>query len=105
MTNKHIGSNSDDSASEEGLTTPKSSWNYRVIEFTHESGEIYRVIHEVFYANDVPTAYSHAAVAWEVEEGNESPIRQLDRMREALAKPVLKATDFGPVEKDPPDDN
>jgi hypothetical protein len=69
------------------------TWNYRVIETVHD-GQICRAIHEVHYENGKPVAYveNAAGVAWETDDGE--PRRVLDRMREALDKPVLRPADF-----------
>lgn len=73
-----------------------ANWNYRVIEFAGE-GTPYRAIHEVHYTNGVPSGYSEGAavVLWDVSEGDASPGAQLNRMFLALAKPVLRESDFG----------
>jgi hypothetical protein len=74
-------------------------WTYRVIEFTSEDGtETWRSINEVYYANGVPRGYSErgADVTWYTHAGDtdETPGLILDRMREALSKPVLTISDF-----------
>ncbi|MFM0648093.1 hypothetical protein PQR14_27560 [Paraburkholderia bryophila] len=76
---------------------PASSWNYRVVEFSNEFGETFRAIHEVYYSNGVPNGYAQdaAAIQWDTDEGDEGALRVLQRMREALAKPVLTEKDFG----------
>ena len=79
-----------------------ASWNYRVMEFTVE-GETFRAIHEVHYDNDgKPKSYSEPAssVTADIFDGHVAGARgslewTLDRMREALDKPVLQASDFG----------
>ena len=53
-------------------------------------------IHEVYYENGVPTAYSTtpAVAMWDPEEGDGAGSRTVDRFREALSKPVLTVDDF-----------
>jgi hypothetical protein len=79
------------------------TWNYRVIELVtplnDPSGSIdmFRAIHEVHYDDDgCPVGYSAtpATVGWDLSEGEDAPIAILDRMREALVKPVLTDRDF-----------
>lgn len=104
--NKYIGSSFDDFLTEEGRLEEATriaearkavmrgrTWNYRVIEKEHD-GEISRAIHEVHYENDVPVAYTEnpASIVWEADD--EEPKRVLERMREALDKPVLREEDF-----------
>lgn len=77
-------------------TSPsKTTWNYRVISFTHGE-DAWCAIHEVYYDDGVPTAYSStpAVVMWDLEEGDGAGSRTVDRMREALGKPVLTEGDF-----------
>jgi hypothetical protein len=76
---------------------PASSWNYRVMEFAYEDGGTFRAIHEVYYSNGVPNGYAQdpAAILWGADEGDEGALLVLQRMREALAKPVLSEKDFG----------
>lgn len=70
-------------------------WNYRVIEFS-EGDETWRAIHEVHYADDAPVAYSEtpASVSWGSDEPDSTAIDILERMRGALGKPVLLASEF-----------
>lgn len=78
-------------------------WKYRVMEFTAE-GETFRAIHEVHYGNDgKPKSYSEPAASVTADifdaDGQDASTRgslewTLDRMREALDKPVLQASDF-----------
>lgn len=79
------------------------TWNYRVIErvtpLKTPSGatDVYRAIHEVHYESDGrPVAYSEhpATIGWDPAEGNDAPLAILDRVREALTKPVLTEQDF-----------
>ncbi|PRP71973.1 hypothetical protein BUE93_03505 [Chromobacterium amazonense] len=79
-----------------------ATWDYRVIEFEAPAeGDAephhWRAIHEVFYDNDgQPAAFGEnpAIVLWNVEEGDSSPANTLARMQAALAKPLLKPSDF-----------
>lgn len=76
-------------------------WNYRVIEFAADGDEpVRRELREVFYDDaGQPRAYGAAAqVMWDTEEGPTTPYSILERMREALGKPVLDARDFEPEE-------
>jgi hypothetical protein len=70
-------------------------WNYRAIRFEHgEDSHI--AIHEVHYQDGMPVAYSEtpAVVLWSVEEPDGAGLAILDRMREALVKPVLLESEF-----------
>ncbi len=72
-------------------------WNYRVIEFVDpKNNEPWRSIHEVHYQDGRPASYSGspAHVTWDVSEGNSAAETMLEKMREALAKPVLVEIDF-----------
>jgi hypothetical protein len=106
--NKHIGSSFDDFLAEEGRLEDATrtaeariaqmrgrTWNYRVIE-TGAGDETSRAIHEVHYEDGVPVAYTEnpAPIVWESDD--EEPKRVLERMREALDKPVLREEDFKP---------
>lgn len=77
------------------ITPSKSTWNYRVISFRHGE-DAWCAIHEVYYDNGTPTAYSStpAVAMWDPQEGDGAGNRTLDRMREALGKPVLTEGDF-----------
>ncbi|MBN3856145.1 replication initiation protein [Paraburkholderia sp. Ac-20340] len=81
---------------------PASSWNYRVMEFHPPDEERYRAIHEVHYRNGVPTSYSEdpATIGWSVNEGDQAALTALQRMSEALSKPVLFEEDFGSLSDD-----
>ena len=76
---------------------PASSWNYRVLEFASIDGGTFRAIHEVHYSNGVPKGYSQtpAVVTWDTDEGEAAALLVLQRMQDALAKPVLTEEDFG----------
>lgn len=74
-----------------------NGWNYRVIEFTSPDGDPWRAIHEVHYSSDGrPTSYAEnpASVGWSLSDGDDAADRTIERMREALTKPVLKAEAF-----------
>jgi len=71
-------------------------WNYRVIEFTAVDCDPFRQIHEVHYDdNGKPQAYSEnpAVLMWDASE-KKAALEILDKMKEALNKPVLITTDF-----------
>lgn len=71
------------------------SWNYRAIRFEH--GEDSHVaIHEVHYEKGRPVSYSEtpAPVMWFAVEGPATGLNILERMREALEKPLLTEADF-----------
>jgi hypothetical protein len=79
------------------------TWNYRVIAFEHD-GETTHALHEVFYTDDgKPDVYTKypARISWDAAGGNAEALLALERMREALAKPVLTPRDF--QQKDPPE--
>lgn len=77
------------------------TWNYRVIAFTHDdAGRIlettFYAIHEVHYdKTGTPRFYSleAARIGWDADEPD-APYSILDRMREALSKPVLDSSIF-----------
>jgi len=72
-------------------------WNYRVIEFVGNGDEpAWRELREVYYDDSgKPSAYGAVArVAWSVNEDPVTPLLLLERMREALSKPVLDAGEF-----------
>lgn len=77
------------------------SWNYRVIEFVDpHTNEPWRGIFEVYYDDEGrPNGYTEdpSDVVSHDEGGNEAKgglAWVLDRMREALDKPVLVERDF-----------
>ncbi len=76
----------------------KMTWNYRIIEFTGEDGSRWWEVSEVYYEGDRPWAYCDATVGCEPDEG-ETIEDQLEMMKEAIGKPVLKEEDF---RKNPP---
>lgn len=74
------------------------SWNYRVIEFVDPDGEPWRAIHEVHYDDaGKPSSYSEDAAIVMSSDGK-GDVKELgwvlDRMREALEKPVMVERDF-----------
>lgn len=70
-------------------------WNHRVIEFVDPDGTPWRAIHEVHYVNHLPVAYTEEpAVVGGEGESNDGLRWTLDRMREALEKPILVERDF-----------
>jgi hypothetical protein len=72
------------------------TWNYRIIEL-QTGDETHRAIHEVYYDDDgKPNAYTEnpASVWWYADEEEGAPARILERMQEALLKPVLTEKDF-----------
>lgn len=75
-------------------------WNYRVIEFLDPSEGPWKAIHEVHYdEHGRPASYSDspACVVSCDDGGNERDLAWvLDRMREALDRPTLRESDFGP---------
>lgn len=74
---------------------PASHWNCRVIEFPSDE-ETWCAIHEVYYEHGTPVAYSSspAAPGWTTDDGPEAGLDRLEKFREALRKPVLKAAAF-----------
>ena len=75
-------------------------WDYRVIEFVDPDSGPWFAIHEVFYDDaGIPNSYTEAParVVSCDDGGNDKPlVWVIDRMREALDKPVLRETDFNP---------
>lgn len=77
--------------------TSRNTWNYRVMEFESPDGYKWRSFHEVHYENDVPVLYTEnpTGLQWDVnEDGTDGSLIILDRLREALDKPVLTQRDF-----------
>lgn len=76
--------------------SPAIRMNYRVLEFVAEDGEAWRSVHEVYCVDGVPSGYSEhpAAVVWDTDKGDTAAPVILERMREALSKPVLTNYDF-----------
>lgn len=73
-------------------------WNYRAIEFTNIAGDSsYVAIHEVYYDDDgKPCSYSStpASVYADSDVGISSMQKTLQKMQEALNKPILKSEIF-----------
>jgi hypothetical protein len=72
-----------------------ASSNYRVMEFTDDNGEHYYQIHEVYYDNEGhPSSYTeNPAVVFSID-GVDGLVGVLDKMKEALKKPILDKIDF-----------
>jgi hypothetical protein len=81
-------------------------WNYRVIEFIDPEEGPWRAIHEVYYdAEGKPTSYAEGptAVTTHDPDGNSAELGWvLDRMRDALKKPVLIERDFAEQQSEAP---
>ncbi|WP_321930560.1 antitoxin Xre/MbcA/ParS toxin-binding domain-containing protein [Paraburkholderia guartelaensis] len=79
----------------------EAPWQYRVMEFG-EGDETWRDIREVYYRDGRPECYAveTASPYWFADEGDEAAMHVLDRMREALGRPVLRPRDF--VERETP---
>ena len=73
----------------------RRTWNYRVIRFEHAE-ETSQALHEVHYEAGRPVAYSAepAVVLWGEDDDSCAPLWVLERMKEALLKPVLTEADF-----------
>ena len=76
-----------------------STWNYRVIEFVAPDGEEWRAIHEVHTDDDgglIGYGEEPAPVMGSAGDGDMRGSMEwtLDRMREALDKPILIERDF-----------
>ena len=69
------------------------SWNHRVVDMTAENeGDPLFEIREVFYNRDgIPVGHGGPSVMSETMEGLREVV---DRMKEALERPVLKPEDF-----------
>lgn len=78
------------------VAPPAHSWNYRVIQFPGGPDEARSAIHEVYYREGVPVAYSSepAILMWTEEDEAGAEERILQRMREAIRKPPLTPGDF-----------
>lgn len=74
---------------------PERYWNCRVIEFPSDE-ETWYAIHEVHYWHGRPCAYTAepAALGWISIDDPGGASNRLERFREALRKPYLKASDF-----------
>lgn len=70
-------------------------WRHRVIEFVDPEVGPWRAIHEVYFIDGRPIMYAENPAAVTTEgESNEGLAWLLDRMREALGRPVLVERDF-----------
>lgn len=70
------------------------NWNYRVIQCDFTMGDVVEhtfAIHEVYYEDDIVTAWGGAEPLGDTIEGLRS---DLAHMAEALDKPVLQAADM-----------
>lgn len=71
-------------------------WNYRVIKHEKE-GQTWLSIHEVYYGDDGKLT-GFTVRATEVLADDEVGVKeQLERMMEAMTKPVLTPEDFSPA--------
>lgn len=79
------------------LPEARRTWDYRVLAFSSAQGEKWHSIHEVHYDDGRPIAYNErpTVVLRDSEEGIAGALRCIERMKEALLKPKLNATDFG----------
>ncbi len=77
----------------------KNHWNHRVL--AHEQlGEVYLMIHEVYYTNEIPDTYTEDGIA--VGGDNLKEIKWvLKKMNDCLKKPILWAGDKFPEEYKP----
>lgn len=76
--------------------TPPKHRNCRVIEFPQADGDTWYAIHEVYYEHGRPSGYttSPAAPSWSSDDGPAAGLARLEKIREALRKPILKTSDF-----------
>jgi hypothetical protein len=74
------------------------TWDYRVIEFVEMDGTPWQAIHEVHYDDSgAPNGYGENPAVIQSSDAAGCLVSLewvLDRMREALAKPVLVERDF-----------
>ena len=77
---------------------PRRTWNYRVMRFEHGE-DAWEAIHEVHYEGGRLLAYSTepAVLMWNESDGSLAALRCMERMKEALLKPVLTEADFKDV--------
>lgn len=68
------------------------SWNYRVLNYD-DNGELYYKIHEVYYENEIPNAYSTNPATIEGDSLEELSI-VFNQMILSLNKPILSKKDF-----------
>lgn len=72
-----------------------ATWNYRVMKFVDEDEEPYHQIHEVYYDKEGhPNGYTENAVSVLSTEGIDGLSWVLEKMAEALTKPILEESDF-----------
>ncbi len=64
-----------------------NGWNHRVMVTEHKHG-VYFEIHEVYYKNDIPNAYTERPISIS-GESVKSLKWTLKRMTECLKKPIL----------------
>lgn len=69
------------------------TWNYRVLKFVDETGEVYFAIHEVFYQDLKPVSYGHSP-ALILSENVDGLKWSLNKMAEATLKPVIDSSDL-----------
>ena len=70
------------------------AWNYRVLQFNYD-GEIHHQIHEVYYdENGRHNGYTDAPITVTTTDGIDGWNWALDKMKEAMLKPVLSEADF-----------
>lgn len=75
------------------------SWSHRILMFEEEANNYFQ-IHEVYYKNDIPTAYTKNPVS--VYGDNIAEMKwQLDMMQKCLEKPILWGGDRFPEEYKP----
>ena len=70
------------------------SWNHRVVRMRDADGTESLHVCEVYYRDSVPVNHTERAVGAVGEDLSELETA-LDRMRAALAKPILDERDFG----------
>ena len=78
---------------------PESHWNYRVLAFTID-GDVYFDIREVHYRHEKPELYSTSSSLIE-SDSIKSLNWTLNRMKEALKKPILWGDERFPPEYKP----
>jgi hypothetical protein len=75
---------------------PRRPWNYRAIATSSPESNRMTSIHDVHYEYGQPIAYSEnpAVILWDEADGLIGAFRCIERMKEALLKPILNAADF-----------
>jgi hypothetical protein len=72
-----------------------ATWNYRVMKFIDDDGELYHQIHEVYYDKEGhPNGYTENAVSVISNEGIDGLSSVIEKMAKALKKTVLEESDF-----------